>query len=67
MPDLTGVSIEEILASEQDVQLLVRVICYGCWHADTEFVVVVTSPDGVRESILSYRDACEAYDRELGR
>lgn len=72
MPDLTGVTVEEILAQENDVQLLVRVICYGCWHADIEFVVVVSSPDGVRESVYKhgkpgYAQACEAYEKELGR
>ena len=71
MPNLDGTTIDELLAAERNVELRVRVICYGNYHADTEFVVVTTSPDGVKESIFKhgipgFGQACEAYDRELG-
>jgi hypothetical protein len=65
--DLDGVVIDELLAHHRNVELRMRLIVYGHNHADTEFVVMVESPDGTKETtFLEWDQVCEAYMKELG-
>ena len=64
---LDGVAIDGLLCHHSNVELRVRLIIYGHNDADTEFVVIVTAPDGTKESAFDeWADACEGYLRELG-